>query len=170
MKLEQKLFDSTSTWRTRSANLGAATPQLVFVFGGRSLLENPDTYSELRGLYPTAHLVIASTSGEICGTEVSEDCIVATAVAFDKTRVQAIAMDVDVGAESYDVGRELAKRADLIETLFAAPQWLDAERLAAGPRVRAGAGRLAARQEHRLHPPETAHADPGRHSTKRGDG
>jgi hypothetical protein len=117
MKLEQKIFDSAAAWRTRFSNLAGAVPQLVFVFGGRPLLENPGIYSDLRRLYPTASLVIASTSGEISGTEVSEDCLVATAVAFDKTQVRALATDVHAAAESYEVGRDLAGRlagADLV--------------------------------------------------------
>jgi hypothetical protein len=110
MKLEQKLLDSTSTWQTRFTNLEGAMPQLVFIFGGRRVLENPEIYSDLRGLYPQARLVMASSSGEISGTEVSEDCLVATAVAFDKTQILALATDVQAAPESYDVGRELARR------------------------------------------------------------
>jgi hypothetical protein len=110
VKLEQTVFESATAWRTRCSTLGRAAPQLVFVFGGRRLLEDPARVSELSRRYPAAHLVIASTSGEIGGTEVFEDAIVATAVAFEKTQIRAVATNVGSAAESYAVGRDLAGR------------------------------------------------------------
>jgi len=110
VKLEQKIFDSASTWRTRFSSLGGAAPKLVFAFGGRRQLETPQLFTELSRLYPGARLVIASTSGEISGTEISEDCIVATALAFEKTQIRTVAADVQSAAESYAVGRSLAER------------------------------------------------------------
>jgi hypothetical protein len=110
VKLEQKIFDSSSVWRTRFSQLEGAAPQLALIFGGRRLLESPHVIPQIKALYPAACLVIASTSGEISGTEVSEDCVVVTAVAFEKTQIRTVATDVRGASESYAVGKELAGR------------------------------------------------------------
>ena len=110
VKLEQKIFDSASAWQTRFSSLGGAAPQLVLAFGGRRQLETPALFAQLSRLYPGAHLVVASTSGEISGTEIFEDCVVATAVAFEKTQIRTVASDVQSAVESYAVGCSLAER------------------------------------------------------------
>jgi len=110
MKLEQKILDASNSWRTRFTNLQGAAPQLVFVFGGRRLLEDPKIVGELIRSYGGANLVIASTAGQISGTEVSEDCVVATAMALEKTRIRTVATEIAGAAESFSVGRELAGR------------------------------------------------------------
>ena len=110
MKAEQLLFEPGSGWQKRGGDLAGLKPQLVFVFGGRHLLESGQGLAELGRTYPGAHLVIASTSGEITDTEVTEDRIVATAAAFEKTLVTCAATHVRHADDSYAAGRELAQK------------------------------------------------------------
>jgi hypothetical protein len=109
MKLQQLSYEAGTGWKERAGNLNGHHPELVLVFGGRYLLESAQGLDELRSRFPTARLVIASTSGEMIGTEVNEDTIAATAVAFDKTRVDCASTRVATAADSYRAGRELAK-------------------------------------------------------------
>jgi hypothetical protein len=109
MKIEQLSYVPSMGWTTRSGCLNGRRAQLVFVFGGRYLLEAAAGLDELRRRYDGARLVIASTAGEIIGTEVTEDTIVATAVSFDSTRVRCAATRVGDAGASHAAGCELAR-------------------------------------------------------------
>jgi hypothetical protein len=108
MKLEQLSYATSTGWTKRSGQLNGVRPQLVLVFGGRYLLEAGQGLEELRSRYAGAHLVIASTSGEILDTEVAEDTIVATAVSFNATGVRCAATPVKDASDSYVAGCKLA--------------------------------------------------------------
>jgi hypothetical protein len=81
MKIEQRLYRLETGWETRAGDLLGAQPQLVLTFGGRHTVEQNRGLDELRRLDPDAHVVTASTSGEITGTEVTERTITATSSA-----------------------------------------------------------------------------------------
>jgi hypothetical protein len=108
VKIAQRVFDPVSGWKTVSDALAGQPAQVVFAFGERALLEGSGGLAELRKSYPGAHLVTASTSGEILGTEVSEGRIVATAIRFIHTRVACATAMIERPSESHAAGRELA--------------------------------------------------------------
>jgi hypothetical protein len=110
MKIAQRIYRSAAGWAVCAGDLDGRVAHLVFVFGDRFLLERGDGIDELRRLYPTARIVVASTSGEIVDTEVSEGRIVATAVAFDETRVVCAQESIADASESYAAGRKLAEK------------------------------------------------------------
>ena len=110
MKLEQRMLTPTQGWRTHTGNLDGRAPQLVLVFGGRHLLEDSHSLDDVRARYPGAHIVAASTSGEITDTEVTEDRLTILAVALEKSRLACEATSVTSAAESYAAGRQLAQR------------------------------------------------------------
>jgi hypothetical protein len=109
MQIEQLSFEPGQGWRTRAGHLGTRRPDLVFVFGGRHLLESGAGMDDLRRRFHGARLVMASTSGELIGTEVTEDTLAATAIAFDKTRVACASTRVSEATGSYDAGKRLAQ-------------------------------------------------------------
>lgn len=108
VKVEQRIYHPGAGWKVREGSLAGAEPQLVLVFGGRDLLEKNEGMDELRRAYPKAHLVSASTAGEITGTEITEDRLTATAIAFAKTRIVCASTEVHRADESYEAGRSLA--------------------------------------------------------------
>jgi len=110
MKLEQRIFTPSAGWQQRAGGLGAAAPQLVLLFGGRHLLETPAALDGARAAWPGARIVAASTSGEITGTEVTEDALAAVAVALEKSRVACEATAVRDASESRAAGQTLARR------------------------------------------------------------
>jgi hypothetical protein len=109
MRTEQRVFEDGS-WRGPTASLSDA--QVVFVFGSRHALEGPGWQGPIRDAYPNAVPFGCSTSGEIAGTEVLDESVVATAVHFEKTRIAThhIAL-ADVGS-SQEVGAAAAKALD----------------------------------------------------------
>ena len=80
----------------------ATSCQLVFAFGSRDAIGRPEAYGELRSKFPKARIVLASTAGEILGSDVSDDTIVATGLAFESTSVHCVSANV----KDYPNGRE----------------------------------------------------------------
>lgn len=109
MKIEQRLYHPARGWQLRSGGLGKLQPNLVLLLGGRHLLENNEHMMEARRSYPGAHVVAASTSGEITDTEVTEDRLTTIAIAFEKTRIACAATTVQNGADSHAAGCQLAR-------------------------------------------------------------
>ena len=66
----------------------AQSAQLVLVFGARAVLQDLQLVESIRKCYPAAHILGCSTAGEICGAEVSDDSLVATAIHFEHTQVR----------------------------------------------------------------------------------
>ncbi|SOD92821.1 FIST signal transduction protein [Spirosoma fluviale] len=113
MKIKQELFTG-SNWKTLSETDGftASGSQLVLAFGERTLLSRTDVYGQLRAQYPSAAIVINSTAGEIFNDHVSDDTIVATAIAFDKTTVRTVQIEIENYQESYRAGQQIAQALD----------------------------------------------------------
>src|SRR5580692_3915215 len=83
---------------------------LVLAFGAPDLVRAPETWERLRARWPNAALVTASTAGEICGTRVLDGSIVATALAFDTTRIRCARVDLGEASSSHAIGGLLADR------------------------------------------------------------
>ena len=60
---------------------------LVMVFGDTDVFKNPLHYEELKSIFPDAHIVGASSSGNILGSHVCHFPLIATAIKFDTSRV-----------------------------------------------------------------------------------
>jgi hypothetical protein len=108
MKVAQQIFNPARGWRTLGRRIPGDDAQLVLAFGGRHLLETEAPFAYLKAEYPRARIVLASTAGEIAGTEISEDHIVSTAISFEKTSVKCAAADVKEASESFAAGKALA--------------------------------------------------------------
>ena len=108
MRVEQRSWSEASGWRVTSDG-GLRAPQLVLFFGAPAALGNEPAMTGLRGAYPRAHLVGCSTAGEICGTEVSDGKIVATAVEFEHTEVRTACRALADARGSFDAGHALAR-------------------------------------------------------------
>ena len=80
---------------------------LVLVFGNAALLTQQANFDFLRNQYPAADLVFASTAGEIAQGHVLDNSIIATAIAFDKTRTLALSLALGSDCNSYEAGQRL---------------------------------------------------------------
>lgn len=108
MRVEQRRWMAGHGWQVTA---GSAVPgaQLVLAFGGGGALADRERSEELRAAYPGASTVGCSTAGEICGTEVTDDSIVATALQFEHTQVRTVLEPLASAAESDAVGERLAR-------------------------------------------------------------
>ncbi|GAB4017820.1 FIST signal transduction protein [Spirosoma koreense] len=113
MKIGQARF-ANGSWETISETPGfsAGAVQLVLAFGGRKILETTRPYEHLRQLYPTAHIIINSTSGEIISDKVYDETLAVTAIELERTTVRTVQIDISEHKESYRAGEQIARTLD----------------------------------------------------------
>lgn len=110
------------TWMAGGGWTGAAAltdAQLVLVFGDRAAICDRDLFAGLSARWPAAHFVGCSTAGQIHGTNVFDEGVIATAVRFDSTTVEvatAPTMAADSAASGAALGVSLAK-PDLVHVI-----------------------------------------------------
>jgi len=109
MRIEQRTYSQPRGWQTLTKPIDAASAQLVLLFGGRQLLEDASLVDHVRQAFPRAHVVAASTSGEIVGDAVT-DALAVTAVSFAKTAITCVADNIQDASGSFDAGCALAQR------------------------------------------------------------
>jgi hypothetical protein len=110
VKIAQFKWCKEERWEPELSTAEWGSPDLVFVFGSRPLLQNGSVLRELRRHFEAAVVVGCSTSGEIVGNEVVDDSVIATAVDFDSSRLRAADAKIADAKASYEVGQELARQ------------------------------------------------------------
>lgn len=145
MNTQQAIWMPDSGWKLSSANaFDGEQAQLVFVFGERELLKTTDWQSGLRQLYPQAERVGCSTAGEIIATQVRDDCIVAMAVRFEKTRIRVVSALIEVSSTSRSIGEQLVQalsEPDLVHAIVLADGLhVNGSELASGMNTQLAAG------------------------------
>lgn len=99
-------------------------PDLILAFGDREAFEALEPLATLRSRYPGAILAGCSTAGEIQDTRVRDGSIVATAIAFDHSRIEAVHRRLSHPDASFAIGQELASaipHEGLVHALVFAP-------------------------------------------------
>src|SRR5260370_32152532 len=86
--------------------------QLVLLFGSPTALRVPTPLDQLRAAYPRAFLLGCSTAGEIMGTSVFDEGLVATAIHFEHTELQGRRLALQEGMSSLEAGEILARQLD----------------------------------------------------------
>lgn len=110
MKLEQRQWQPERGWRITSTRDDMAEPQLVVFFAASAAFRARAPIDELRTMYPDAHILGCSTSGEICGTEVVDGSVVATAIRFDDSSIQVAYGRIADVSTSAEEGRRIASQ------------------------------------------------------------
>lgn len=106
----QQLLISTKVGQqivSQSEGFNALKASLVLAFGQRTLLEEVRPYNELKSAYPNAQIVICSSSGQISNQCIIEKDIVATAIEFDKTKIQSCEIDFISSTNIDELGRKI---------------------------------------------------------------
>lgn len=108
MQIEQSRWNQDKGWIPESPGKLGANAQLVLLFGSPACLKQTAWQDDILHVYPKAHRIGCSTAGEIYGTEVTDETLVATAVAFDHTRLHGVSLNLDDVINSYQAGERLA--------------------------------------------------------------
>lgn len=106
MQIEQFVYSDRPSGFTFSFS-----PQLLFVFGHRELLETTDISQQLAAEYPGAILSGCSTAGEIANESVRDHTMIVTGIAFDNVTIQHSKISLeDIAFDSTEAGRKLVSQ------------------------------------------------------------
>ena len=109
MKLVQELWTSNDAVRVRDTeDLGKV--DLVLGFGAPQMLADPNVWNRLREKWGDATIMVCSTAGEICDTQVIDDSLSLTAIRFEGTNMRCADVTLTEGMTSEDAGRNLAEQ------------------------------------------------------------
>lgn len=109
MRTEQRTWTSERGWVPASAGRLADCAQLVLIFGATVVLQDPRIVESIRKYYPAAYILGCSTAGEICGAQVSDDSLVATAIHFEHTQVRAAHVTLGENSVGQQAGEFLGR-------------------------------------------------------------
>ncbi|MEE9911342.1 MAG: FIST C-terminal domain-containing protein [Deltaproteobacteria bacterium] len=109
MNIEQRIWTRAKGWTLQNGPAIPGKVQLVIMFAATEILKEKTFFEEVKKMYPGAHLFGCSTAGEICGTSVFDDTLVATAIHFEKTAISGAQLDLGGISSSFEAGRMLAK-------------------------------------------------------------
>ena len=107
MRTIQTRWTEKDGWKPSPPDAIADFADLVLVFGSRAALADNSLFDAIKTAAGKALLAGCSTAGEICGTQVSDDTIVVTAVKFDSTQVAGSVTPIDNPQQSYNAGKTL---------------------------------------------------------------
>jgi len=85
---------------------------LVLLFGATPILEAQKRIEQIKNAYPCSHILGCSTAGEIAGTQVSDDSLVATAVNSEHTQLKGGHIRLGRFRDSFHAGESLARSLD----------------------------------------------------------
>jgi hypothetical protein len=107
MRTKQIIWNASAGWNVSGSQAGAAS--LVLYFGTRQALASGDRYEELRRMFPKAHILGCSSGGQINNNDISDDEIVAAAIAFDHTGVRLCRQDIASPGQSRGCGEAIGR-------------------------------------------------------------
>lgn len=110
MKVRQRLWTPAAGWADGSPAAAGDLDQLVLAFGSPDTLRQQGLFDQLRAWHPNALIAGCSTAGEILGTRVHDDSLVATAVQFERSTIDWIAVPVTEGSDGSDAAEQIARR------------------------------------------------------------
>jgi hypothetical protein len=108
MKVEQTRWNENENWTPAPPGKLGSNARLVLLFGSPKCLKKTAWQDDIKSAYPDAHLFGCSTAGEIYGTEVSDETLVATAIAFEHTKLHGASLKLGETDGSLDAGERLA--------------------------------------------------------------
>lgn len=112
LKIEQRLYTPNNGWQTIIPSIQNHSPQMVLVFGNRSLITNPQHIAEIADEYPSAILAGCSTSGEIGQGFVKDQSIITTAVFFERSTIQTAFIELESAQKSFEAGEALIQQLE----------------------------------------------------------
>jgi len=109
VKTTQKRWTEQTGWVPQFSGGPDEKTQLVLLFGACGLLKKQTFFEEIRSFYPRARFFGCSTAGEICGTQISDDSLIMTAVTLEQTRIEGTRVKLTKSMDSFKAGELLAK-------------------------------------------------------------
>ena len=120
MQVEQTRWSLDKGWTPAPPGKLGVSAQLVSHFGSPARLKQTAWQDDISYGYPNAHRLGCSTAGEIFATEVTDETLVATAIAFEHTRLRGASLKPSEVGDSFQAGERLANslpRESLVHVL-----------------------------------------------------
>lgn len=92
-----------------SSEYKSINPQLLLVFCERNILETRNVFQELHQLYPTANVILCTTSGEIFQKHITNNSTIVAALEFEKTELHFSIANIQSFSNSYELGKFAAQ-------------------------------------------------------------
>jgi hypothetical protein len=106
MKIEQLRWTESAGWEQPSAD----SADLVLVFADHTYFTSDACYADLAAMFPRAHIVGCSSSGNVMRTKISDQDIIVTAVSLEKSTVRMCASDLTPGVSPAELAEGLMKQ------------------------------------------------------------
>ncbi len=109
MRIEQRNWTEATGWVPQDGPALEGNAHLVLVFGATAVLKDRQLLEEVSRHDPGAHLFGCSTAGEICGTRVFDDSLVATGIQLASTHIEGAQVSLADVRDSLHAGEVLAR-------------------------------------------------------------
>jgi hypothetical protein len=110
MRATQFVWTPAAGWSPSLPAVPDPSPNLVLCFGSPTVFSGQAPFADLARAFPAACLAGCSTAGEISGTAVRDESLVATVVGFAHARVASAAVRIADHPDSHAAGEALARR------------------------------------------------------------
>ncbi|MDQ3109424.1 MAG: FIST C-terminal domain-containing protein [Bacteroidota bacterium] len=119
MKIQQKRFSHSKGWEMLRNDFSQDEKcHFVLAFGSTGIFSDPAVYASLKAEYPFAEILLNSTAGEICDTQVTDDTISVSAIHFEKTLVKTATVHIDEVENSFVAGTKLCQKLDTTDLKY----------------------------------------------------
>jgi len=121
MRAAQKLYVNHGFSPIEGDILNEEGEILILGFGAKDILLEEDIYEKLKSEYPRAHIILASTSGEIYQEQVFDETVSVMIMQFEKTRVVPVSIQINKENGSFEAGKNLFNtlyKEDLVHILI----------------------------------------------------
>ncbi len=105
MQIEQMSWAANSGWTSKPDF--AAEADLVLVFADNAYFQTEACYTQLQALFPKAHIVGCTSSGNVKGVEISDVNMVATVVKLERSKIRLASVDMQAGEDMIQLGLRL---------------------------------------------------------------
>jgi hypothetical protein len=105
MKVSQIRWSEKTGWGPVSDFF--ADIDLVLVFADNNYFQTEDCYIQLQEMFPQAHIIGCSTSGNVMGVTISDGDVIATAVQLERSNIKVASINLDSDMETTELGVSL---------------------------------------------------------------
>lgn len=105
-----QFVENTWTKHAKSQPLEEHKATLVLCFGSKAMLEVDTIYATIQSKFPAAQVALCSTAGEIYQERVLDNSLVAVALQFETTIIEATTVNIQDYKSSYSAGISLFKK------------------------------------------------------------
>jgi hypothetical protein len=112
MKIEQRRWSEEKGWFPEIKGAANKETRLVLMFGAAQMLKEESFFDAIQKAYPEAHLFGCSTAGEICGTHITDNSLVMTAVSFASAQIKGSRVKLSKSVDSLRAGKLISQALD----------------------------------------------------------